>query len=69
MAAYRTMTPAERVELAVSMSDDASAIAAAGIAARHPDYYEAEIRRALLRLQWGDELFRAVFPDTPLPVP
>jgi hypothetical protein len=69
VAVYRAMTPAERVATAVAMSEDAAAIAAAGIAARHRDYDSDEVRRAYLRLCWGDELYAAVFPGAPLPDP
>lgn len=66
LAAYRAMAPAQRVAIAVAMSEDAAAIAAAGISARHPDYGGEEVRRAYLRLRWGDDLYRAVFPGAPL---
>jgi hypothetical protein len=60
------MTPAARVELAVKMSEDARAIASAGIAARHPEYTPADIRYALLRLLYGDDLFQRAWPNAPL---
>ena len=66
VAAHRALSPAERVDLAVAMSEDANAIAAAGIAARHPDYGDDLIEQALLRLRLGDELYQAVFPGAPL---
>jgi hypothetical protein len=69
LAVYRAMTPADRVVIAVSMSEDAAAVAASGIASRHPEYDNDEVRRAYLRLCWGDELFAAVFPGAPLPDP
>ena len=66
LAVYRAMTPAERVATAVAMSEDAADIAAAGIAARHPDYDGEQVRRAHLRLRWGDDLYVAVLPGAPL---
>jgi hypothetical protein len=63
---YRRMTPAERVALAVEMSEDTRAIAAAGIRARHPSYSTSDVRYALLRLLLGDELFRRAWPHAPL---
>ena len=66
VAAYRAMSPAQRVATAVAMSEDVAAIAAAGIAARHPDYDDEQVRYAYLRLRWGDELYRAALPGTPL---
>ena len=69
IAAHRAMSPGERIDLALAMSEDALAIAASGIAARHPEYGDEDVRRALLRLRWGDELYLAVFPDERLPDP
>jgi hypothetical protein len=66
VAVHRAMTPAERVATAVAMSQDAAAVAATGIAARHPDYDSDQVRRAYLRLCWGDELYAAVFPGAAL---
>jgi hypothetical protein len=69
IAAHRAMSPGERIDLALAMSEDALAIAASGIAARHPEYGDEDVRRALLRLRWGDELYLAVFPGERLPDP
>jgi hypothetical protein len=66
LAIFRAMTPAQRVELAVEMSEDVAAIAQSGIAARHPEYDDDEVQRAYLRLCWGDDLHAAVFPGDPL---
>lgn len=66
MRALRRLTPAARVELAVQMSEDARSIASAGIAARHPEYTPSDVRHALLRLLYGDDLFRRAWPNAPL---
>ena len=65
----RRMDPARRVELAWRMSEEARAVAAAGIRARHPDYSEAEVRRALARLVLGDALASIAWSHDPLPAP
>lgn len=50
---YRSMTPGERLTIAMSMSDEVRAIAASGIRARHPDWSpaqcDAELREILRR--------------------
>lgn len=63
---YRRMTPAARVALAVEMSEDVRAIAAAGIRARHPTYSSDEVQHALRRLLLGDDLFERAWPHAPL---
>jgi hypothetical protein len=63
---YRAMTPARRVEIAVSMSEEALVIAAEGIKSRHREYDADQVRWALHRLRLGDALFRQVWPDAPL---
>jgi hypothetical protein len=66
IAAYRRMTPARKVELAVQMSEEAWEMAADGIRLRHPDYESSAVKSALWRLRLGDDLFRHVWPDAPL---
>jgi hypothetical protein len=63
---YRSMTPERRLAIAIEMSEDVIALAAAGIRARHPGYDEAQIAHALHRLRLGDRTFRAAWPDAPL---
>lgn len=69
VAIYRAMPPAQRVALAVEMSEEAAAVAAAGIRARHPDYDEAQVQSALRRLRLGDDLVIAAWPRQPLVAP
>lgn len=69
MKALRRMTPSARTELALKMSEDAREIASAGIAARHPEYTSVDVKHALLRLLYGDELFRRAWPKAPLLAP
>ena len=61
-AVWRRMTPGQKIRLAIGSSEEARAITSAGIKARHPDYTDAEIRDALFRVIYGDELFRRVWP-------
>ncbi len=63
---YRRMLPAERMAIALAMSDDVQALAGAGIRRRHPEYDDDTVRIALWRLRLGTALFRAAFPERPL---
>jgi hypothetical protein len=69
MQIYRSMSPGRRVSIAVAMSEEMLAVAAAGIGARHPDYADEDVSWALRRLRLGDEIFRAVWPHAPLLAP
>jgi hypothetical protein len=50
-----------RVELLISMSEQAREVSRAGIRARHPEYSEEQVHLALARLILGDELYREAF--------
>jgi len=52
-AAFRRMTPAQRLAIAAEMSDEARALAEAGIRARHPEFSDDELRAALVALLLG----------------
>jgi LPS sulfotransferase NodH len=69
VAAYRRMSPGQRVSMAVAMSEDVNAIAADGVRRRHPGYDADGVRWAVLRLRLGDEAFRQAWPDAPLVAP
>jgi hypothetical protein len=69
LAAYRHMTPARRVAIGVAMSEEAFTVITDGIRVRHPDYDDAQVRWALLRLRVGDAAFRAAWPDAPFIAP
>jgi hypothetical protein len=51
--AYRTMTPAQRVQAAAQMSEDVRAPTEAGIRHRHPGLFDDEVRAALVELLVG----------------
>jgi hypothetical protein len=61
--ALRRLDPVDRLQIALRMSDDARAVAMAGIAARHPDYSPQQVRWALLRQIHGEELFAAAWTN------
>jgi len=56
VAAVRRLGAAERVRLAVEMSEDARRLAIEGELRRHPQLTEAEARAAVLRRIWGSDL-------------
>ena len=65
IAVYRSMGPVARVALAMSMSEDARRVTAAGIRARHPEYDDATVLAAVRRIVLGDALCRATWPGAP----
>ena len=62
----RSRTGAQRLRMALQLSEDVRAISRAGIRSRHPDYNDQELTWALNRLMLGDVLFQQAWPDAPL---
>jgi hypothetical protein len=62
MRVYRGLSPDARVRMAFEMSEEVRRVALEGIDARHPEYDEAQRRRALLQLLLGDGATRAIWP-------
>lgn len=62
-AALCALGPAQRVELAFEMSEQARAVALAGVLAREPGLRPEEARARLLRRILGAALFDAAWPD------
>ena len=50
---FRRMTPAERVKMALEMSDSMRNVALAGLRSRHPEMTEEELKWELMRLMYG----------------
>jgi hypothetical protein len=61
IAAYRRMGGTARSAIAFRLTALARRAVESGIRARHPEYDEARVRRALLRLRYGDEAARCVW--------
>ncbi len=53
---YRRMSPDQRVELAVSLSEDVRLVTLDGIRHRNPDFDDRRVHREWLRILHGDEL-------------
>jgi hypothetical protein len=60
---YRRMPAAKRLELALQLSDALRDLTAAGVRQRHPTFSPDQVKRAVMRLTLGEQLFRAVYPE------
>jgi hypothetical protein len=60
---YRRMGGSGRAQVMFRLSAMARTVAEAGIRARHPDYDDAQVGRALTRLLHGDEPTRLAWPS------
>jgi hypothetical protein len=60
---YRKMGGAERVQAMFRLGEMARGAAAAGIRARHPGYDATQLKLALARLRYGDDLVARTWPD------
>jgi hypothetical protein len=65
---FRRMPAHQRLELAVHMSDALVATVAAGVRSRHPEYTEAQVQLAVIRLRLGDASFQMAYPGTEIAV-
>jgi hypothetical protein len=66
LAIYRRMSGGERVALALALSEAVRETARAGIRARHPDYGDDDVERALRKLLYGEALVRRAWPAEPV---
>lgn len=66
---YRRLGGRERMAVTLRLSATVRAVAMAGIRQRHPDYDDAQVRRALARLLCGDALVRQFWPEADLVEP
>jgi hypothetical protein len=62
MEIYRRLGPSGRSQAAFRLMALAREVAVGGIRARHPDYDEQQVCRALVRLRYGDEVALGVWP-------
>ena len=59
---FRRMDPADKLKMAMRMSDGARELSCAGVRLRHPEYSADQVRLAVNRLMLGDTLFAQVYP-------
>jgi len=62
----RRLGGTKRLAIAFRLTGLARETTRAGMRARHPDYGDGEVRRALFRLLHGDAAARSVWPDREL---
>lgn len=62
-AMLRQLGGERRLAIAFRLTRLAREASRAGIRSRHPEYGEAEVRRAFFRMLHGDDATRAAFPD------
>ena len=63
---FKRMTPTERIKRAMAMTMAAREIARAGIRNCHPNYNEDQVKKALFRMLYGDDLYAEVYPNHPM---
>ncbi len=59
--AYRRMGGAGRAQVMFRLCEMSRQVAEAGIRARHPHYDDTQVRLALARLVYGDDLVRSAW--------
>jgi hypothetical protein len=64
--AYRRMGGTGRAQVMFRLCAMTRQAAEAGIRARHPEYDDAQVRLALARLVYGDDLVRRAWPGREL---
>jgi hypothetical protein len=69
LQAYRRMSPPQKAEIAVRLSEAVRELAAEGIRQRHPEYDERDVRKALIALLYGVDIARRLWPGSPVPAP
>lgn len=62
---YRRMGPERRLRVGLELTEISRRLLRDGVAHRHPEYSEAEVRLAFLRLWLGAELFRHAYRGAP----
>ena len=65
----RAMSMERRFQLLDELCEAARSTSMAGIRARHPTYSDQEVRWALWRMIYGDDLFGRAWPSAPLLAP
>jgi hypothetical protein len=65
LGVYRRMTPAARLRIGLELTEMSRRLLADGIRRRHPEYDDAQVRLAFLRLWLGPDLFREAYSGRP----
>jgi hypothetical protein len=59
---FRKMAPERRLQLAIELTQTSRKLLATGVRQRHPEYDEAQVRLAVIRLTIPEKLFLAAYP-------
>lgn len=59
---FRKMTPERRLQLAIELTQTSRKLLATGVRQRHPEYDDAQVRLAVIRLTIPEKLFLAAYP-------
>lgn len=60
---YRRMAPGARLRVGLELTELSRRLLEDGVRRRHPEYSDAQVRLAFLRLWLGAELFRQAYAD------
>jgi hypothetical protein len=66
---YRHMASERKGELVAELSETVRELSRAGIRARHPEYDEDDVKRALALLLYGRKIAQRLWPGAELPLP
>jgi hypothetical protein len=61
--ALRSMTPEQRLDLAIQLTKTSRGLLAAGIRLRHPEYTDEMVRYAVIKASLPEDLFSAAYPE------
>ena len=65
LAAYRRMTPAARLRVAMELTELSRQLLMEGIRRRHRNYDPEQVRLAMIRVWLGANLFKRAYPNAP----
>jgi hypothetical protein len=61
--ALRDMTPEQRLDIAIQLTNTSRRLLAAGVRLRHPDYSDEMIHHAVIKATLPEHLFLAAYPE------
>jgi hypothetical protein len=61
--ALRNMTPEQRLDAAIQLTNTSRRLLAAGVRMRHPEYTDDMIHYAVIKATLPEDLFSAAYPE------
>jgi hypothetical protein len=61
--ALRDMTPEQRLDVAIQLTNTSRKLLAAGVRLRHPEYTDEMIHYAVIKASLPEDLFLAAYPE------